>query len=380
MKVCIITLHRVKNYGSVLQAYATQVFFNDAGYETEFIDYYRENDTDTYAEKNLGQNIVNRLVNAKVHRRFHSILSNIVKKMLVPSMKINNYIFNSFVSNRLKCTEIKYFSYKELVDAVPNADAFCVGSDQVWNSIYNGGILPTYYLDFVQPEKIKFSFASSIGMDNLFETEQDEVQKKLLTFNFVSVREQSAIKMLKDIGITAKRIIDPTLLLPVNKWELLLNKSNIKYRYILVYTFGISKDAEKCIKQISNTLNLKVVRIGTQPYHKLKSGKVIINPSIEEYLTLFYYADYVITNSFHGTAFSVTFNKNFTVLLRDNFNYRILDFLELVNLQNRVYQGSDNSVCQQKINYKEVNLILDHERMLSRKYIDKVLGKINEND
>ena len=179
-KIDVITLHAVKNYGSVLQTFATQEKLRQLGCEVEVIDYWRAD--------NLDENLLS------LHANNHSFPLNIIARpILYPTVKRWETVFNGFLDRRISLTHKRYLSNDELLEDLPVADAYCTGSDQTWNSTLNGGILPAYYLDFVPNDKPKFSYAASIGNTSVDDSEASYLADKLSRYDMISVREQLSL-------------------------------------------------------------------------------------------------------------------------------------------------------------------------------------------
>ena len=339
LKISIITLQNISNYGSVLQAYASQFFFQSLGYQVEIVDYWRKNMID--------QNVAHDLIEQKDLKLKKYWCKNGLLKLIVEGflyLKIKNYArpFRKFVREKLITTSMIYTSYESLKINPPVADVYCVGSDQVWNSDWNGGFDPAFYLGYVPKGKEKIAFASSFGIEHISQQEEKCVKKYLTDFNLISVREKSAVNLLQNMGISGvKCILDPTLLITKEQWEILLDKKVAKKeKYILVYQLNDSDFFDQAVEEAEKMTSLKVIRLEYKKTNKL--GKHIVRPSVSEWITYFYNADYVITDSFHATAFSINFEKQFLDILPPQFGTRITNVLELFGLSDRKVVSLEN--------------------------------------
>lgn len=362
MKVSIITLHRVFNYGSVLQAYATQRIFEELGYKAEIIDYITEQRTNKRLYLGIPKHISNNPIKVLAYIPAHS-LSVILKKIT----------FGSFLK-RLNLTHEKYISYKDLKSNPPKADYYIAGSDQIWNSQYNEGVDGGFFLGFTNGMKI--SFASSFGKEKLDEWEIRKTKKYLSQFSAISVREDSAKQIVSQLGFSSECIIDPTLQISGKHWAKLASKRLIKDKYIiLMLLYQEDNGATEYAAKLAKKMNAKLVKISWEIKKPKDVDILMTHRSPADFLSLFYYADYVVTNSFHGLAFSINFNKQFSIFPRNEFNSRIDSLLRLTDLQNRMVHNPKNVVIMPRINYSIVNGRLQEERNKARSFITHALGK-----
>lgn len=221
MKIKIITLHRVYNYGSVLQAYATQKLIEKyTGADTEIIDYYSSFRTPkALIMSNGGYNGVLKIATYRIFHLFSILL------------KIKT--FGGFLNTKCKLTR-KYITFDDLLSSPPIADVYVTGSDQVWNSIYNRGIDKAFYLQFAPLISKKVSFVSSFGMAEIPENEKDETKKYLNEYSAISVREDEAVELIKNEGLkTPTWLIDPTLQLTKKDWLAISSKRLVREPYLI---------------------------------------------------------------------------------------------------------------------------------------------------
>ena len=292
MKVALITLHAIKNYGSVLQTLATQEIFKEYGCDVKLINYIREDSLD----KNL----------------LHTWCgSNPVKQIaMLPTLMKWKSVFNKFITQHFDLTEHVY-TYPEDFRKYPiDADIFCTGSDQVWNTGWNGGIIKSLFLDFVPDEKFRFAYAASFGKKTLAENEVKETKELIAKYNFISVREDYAKTMLQDYyGYkNAVHVVDPTLAYDGNFWRKYAPKSKIKGDYILIYNLNRSKEFDDYAIELSKRTGLPIYFLCRRYDQFVRPGKSILVPEVFEFITLIDNAKYVLTDSFHATAFSLNLN------------------------------------------------------------------------
>lgn len=365
-KIGIITFHTALNYGAVLQTYALQNFLNNTGMNNEVINYQCP-----YIEK--------------CYKPFHvsegKILNSIVRGILFGRIiKKKKKVFQEFVSNKLNISR-KYFTVKDLSEAKVQYCFFITGSDQVWSPI-SADFDIAYFLPFAADNQ-KYSYAASIGTTELTDEQIAELTKRINGFSVVSIRESSNQALLEKIDPTKEVMvhIDPTLLLSQADWCKLTVESIIKEPYLLIF------NVEKCInniqfaKKIASEQHLKIVYINERTMVKDKAIQYIQAPSPEMFLTLFANAEVVVTNSFHGTVFSLIFQKDFYVELdnKKQRNIRAEALLDMVHIQNREIEASYATDKFDSIDWLTVETVLNKERQQSLNYFQHICKLNAEN-
>lgn len=367
MKVDIITRHAIANYGSILQSYASQKIFEKLGYEAEIINYIpfeekTENLIKTYIKNSnfWNKNFLTRVTYSVLQKR------NIYKM---------NIRFDEFRKKMLNLTKTEYNNYEQLANNPPKADLYCSGSDQLWGKIGNQAYDKSYFLDFVSNESKCISYASSFGTKEISKELDKNINSLLKKYKGILVREKSAYDYLINKGFSnTKQVLDPTMLLDREEWEKLCVKNIEKKPYILIYQLHHNKNFNKFVKKIRKKLGIRIIRINTSKYFKFKPGKLVCLPSPNEFLTYIKNAELVLTDSFHGTVFSILFNKNFVDILPSITGTRINSILELFNLENRIINNYDRTeVAKEQINYNSINKKLDSERKKTIKKLKEIL-------
>lgn len=357
-KVSLITLQAIRNYGSVLQTFATQIFFETNGYEVEVVNFIRPDAVD----KNLLNTWTERDVGLKKYLK---------KAALIPTKKKWVHVFDKFLQNNVHLTHHVYIKNSDFEDYPIYADYYCVGSDQVWNSSWNKGIILPFYLNFAPKSKPKVAFASSFGKEYLDSKEEIEVKPLLEKFSSLSVRESSAIDILKSMGISgAEQLLDPTLLLDRTFWQKFASKRVIRQKYILVYQLNSNKEFDRYAFRYAKEHDMKLIRICTRYDQMIKNGKSIIIPEVREFVSLFMYADCIITDSFHGTAFSINLNRPFISIFPENFSTRIESILKLTNLNDRRLVNTRQNMSLSNIDFAYANKMLEMERKKAREFVE----------
>lgn len=364
MKIAVITLHHVRNYGSMLQTYATQRALSDLGHDVEIIDFIPKGLTlktgiDTIAARS------NPLV--RIVRKISAAVVFAVQQMSMIR----------FLKKNVSLTRKTYHNYTELKKAPPLADAYLSGSDQIWNT--QNANLPedilAYYLQFAPENAKRIAYASSIGKDAFSEEEKANVSHWLSSFKAIGVRESHGVQLLKDIGVNmATHVVDPTLLLDKEQWMAFCKrKSNPpKKPYIFVYNLNRNPEIKIYAKRLARKENLEIINFASTLDFVSGARNRLYNTA-HDFLYYLYHAKYVVTDSFHGTAFSINFSKQFVTFTAPKFNSRIHSILNLFGLQDRLLIKADaDADCQkvkEQIDRKTTNDILARERDKSKEFI-----------
>ena len=206
-KVTVITLQNIRNYGSVLQALATQKLFENMGCQVDFINYWRSDTTSLWKKacrlgegKGLARKLLQYIIQAPTHFR-------------------QKCVFESFINKHLHVQKQKVSTEQDFKSLPITSDIYCTGSDQTWNSGWNQGIIPGLFLDFVPDNVKKIAYAASIGKNEFEEWEKEETAKLVNRYAAISVREKSAVDALKQIGYkNAVHVLDPTLQMTREYW------------------------------------------------------------------------------------------------------------------------------------------------------------------
>ncbi len=365
MKVALITLHHVRNMGSLLQTYASIDILKKLGHSVEVIDFIPKGLT-------LCEGI-------KTIKKSPNILWNTIRYMGAALVfSIRQIVMIKFLQKFVPLSSKTYKTYLELKQNPPEADVYVCGSDQIWNTQNSNAEddINAYYLAFVPAHKKKISYSSSIGKTEFSEIEAQWVQQELKSFSKISVRESHAVKLLNSIGVSnVVHVLDPTMLLTADDWRQCFElPQHDKKGYIFVYNLNRNWQLEETARMLAKEKNLKVVKFKDALGFKNGTRNFLYNTPID-FLHYLSNADYVLTDSFHGTVFSIIFNKIFVTFPVERFNSRIESLLKLFNLSDRLANGSGNFVTRidSPINYAEVNKILVQEREKSLLFLKQAI-------
>ena len=360
-KVGIITIHKSHNYGAVLQAFATQRIFNSIGCETQFIDYEttKSKQDKLFLRLDLSFNAIK-----------HNI-RNILHPLLFLKRRKN---FENFISNHLNIGEKQYNSQN--IEHLKNAeyDVIVTGSDQTFNLILKGACnerVP-YLLPFEFSGK-KVSFSSSLGDNvNEFTPEHKDILKRYLRdYDALSVREKSGADFIESlIGKRPQETFDPTLTLTKSEWDLVASQEKNKNgKYILFYTVVSAPWVVEYVKKISEQTGLKV--LAAHPRNQFEIGckfKRVCDGGPAEFINYIKNAEYVLTTSFHGTVFSMIYQKPFYSFVLGNA-VRINGLLNKAELEHRIVTSEKSAE----------KLLLENDDLINAKNFLKDAREININ-
>lgn len=364
-KVGIVTEHRARNFGSCLQAYALQESLRLLGVETKIIDYRPQ-----AIEDSFGIFIKDLYFQAKDN--FISLISFWIKTVIFsPKRFQREKNFQKFRNQYFSLTNEK-FDDSNINDNNLDFDFFFYGSDQIWNPKITKGLCPAYFgIPFKSnPNSIHASYAASIGINNL--DGYDAIfQEYLMNLDYISVREKSAKELLSKLTIKPIDVVlDPTLILPENYWKNIIHEVPER-NYILVYSLKIDNNLINYVKRISEEKKMSVVFFDLRKrYGKRSISHYTANPA--DFLSYVNKAEYVITNSFHGTVFSIIFRKKFVCIPMEGTSSRMVNLLELLEMTDRLFNLNVN--IDNKIDYEKIHNQLDIYRNQSISYLKKVLA------
>ena len=347
MDIYVSTIIDSYNYGTVLQAVATKDVLSVYG-KPLFIDYCRFDWTSRG------------LRHIYLRDKHHNLAINLVRYCLaLPNLGKNKQIFRSFIERQLDLVDSTPYLEGGSFDA---AAAYCVGSDQTWNEELNKGIDPVYTLMHVPQSMKKFSFSASFGRPSIPEREVAMMEPLLEQFSAISVRESSSVKILNDMGIKGGVALkDPVLLCRPQLWhELSAGVPKAVQPYILIYMLNENPRMVEYAKILSSSKGIPVRIIRFNRTKPVPSGcEAIYQPSPEQWVASFRDAKYVVTDSFHGTCFSILFQKPMIVFNPPRYSIRLADVLKDFGLADRRVADDESPsqirIANDSINWEHVN-------------------------
>lgn len=371
MKIDMITLHRAQNYGSVLQAFALQKKMEEIGHEVRVLDYHPER----YTNKGWLRRLKNKSPKFK-----NPFILFVAKIMIYPSYLRKGWVFNTFLNKYMNLTRFK-FDTNEVAKQLKmkEADAYCTGSDQVWNSFWNEGVEKALFLDFVPKNKLIFSYAASIGLSELPIDEVDIIRLLLDKYEYLSVREDTGVKILHELGRTDTiQCLDPTLLMTKEEWSYYADDRYEGEQYILTYNLHHDLEVDRYAFTLSRKYGIPIWNISYNWHDFIRKGHLCWCPSVEKFLGLIKYARFVIADSFHATVFSIIFERQFVTITPEVASSRVSSILNLLGISERnLCKFVDTSIIETPIDYQSVKRRLLYERQISMNYLRMVTASKN---
>lgn len=363
-RIGIITYHNGSNYGAALQAFALQEYLGTIYNDVKIINY------DNYF-------ISKGLRRIRWGRKPFDLYCTFIDVFSYEQNKKKVENFQKFFQNKYRLTQV--FTREELKTSGAGVDICVSGSDQIWNPNLRG-FLDDIYLGCIEGVMNRLSYASSFG-NYRFENEQANgvLMRELRNFDGVTVRE-NANALFEKIGINARNVIDPTLLLDKKEWgkRLGIRDCIIGQAYLLIYPMTESDSIIKYGKEVAALRGLRPVVIGNY-LKQLKGVTYIRDAGPLEFVNLFFFAEYVVTNSFHGTAFSINFEKNFISVLNKKSPERAVQLLNATGLSTRLVNGYQSYNLSDLIDddFSRAREYLSKERKWARKYLSMYVGTKN---
>lgn len=367
MKIAVITRHAISNYGSLLQAIATQRIIENLGHSCEIIDYIRTDESCTRQEHTL--------LNRKAQWNSNPLKKAVYLAIRLPESVAAGVRFGKARKKYLKLSQ-RYSCLDDLKNNPPAADVYMTGSDQVWGPVADGSYDSAYCLSFTENKKI--AYAASFGHSQITPELQKYYQQWLSMYDHVAVREDSAVQFLGEIGIAAQQVLDPTLVLTAEDWHSLV-KPIKEGKYVLVYQLHNNKRLCRYAQAVAKAKGLPLIRISAS-FHQISwGGKFLWCPDLSTFLSYIKNAECLITDSFHGTAFAINFNTPFVeVMPNNNTGTRNVSILKLTNLSDRILQDEqDVGLANKEIDFSYANEILKAERIRSLAILQKMIADKN---
>lgn len=378
-RIGIITIVKVNNYGAELQAYATQRMLILLGYYVELIDYVYYKSWN-FKDSQMSRSLIPIRLRGHLMYWIKYRLINMVVSIILPlvngAVRRRKERFELFHKNNSRFSN-RYGSMDELYENAPDYDIYMTGSDQVWNPFAFSNIEP-YFLTFAPKGKRKVSYAASLGVNEIPNKLKDKYRQWLGNYDFISLREENGRNYIKQILKTdVEWVIDPTLLLGKREWMKVSEiYPNIPEHYVLIYQLANSITIENLALRIGEEKGIPVYRICKRAYCVRETASIsnILDAGPSEFISLIANADYLITNSFHGTAFAINFSIPFytVVSATKKNNCRMESLLSLVNLKKRLLKDDvavNNIDITTEVNFTYVQELLQKEREKSEEYL-----------
>ena len=350
MKIALITYHYSNNHGAVMQSYALCRFLREEGHDVEVIDIRQAEGT------NL------------------NIFGRVIKKLLV------DYRIRRNQKRYFPPLTKRYMSVDELRANPPEADCYMVGSDQVWNPNISGNLRMAYFLDFGNDKTKRASYASSFGLSEWPLKEEKTIQEIstcLHRFNALSVREKEGKEICKSVfGVNADIVLDPTFL---NESYPEFVKRSKQQNILVCYKINKTDDFWQYTPQLANRLGMPVTILN---YNYPKKGyRYCFPPSVNTWMKKMASAGFILTDSFHGVAFSIINKRQFVAILNHNGrDSRLINLITSLGLEDRMFDSVGEALkaepWKKAIDYDTVQPKLDRLREHSISFLRHAL-KLN---
>lgn len=361
MKICIITCNRANNYGARLQAYALWRHLTDQGHDVRVIDYCPPY-LDFYT------------------RLFYNPGTDLKEwvKLVVRYSERRCYVtkfghMQQFSCTKTTLTPVIYKSIEELRADPPEADIYIAGSDQIWNTTFTNGRDPAFYLDFGDRHTRRISYAASFATPEIADGFSDFVAGNLSRFDAISVREVSGLNITDKLGIAAEICCDPAFLLDRSQWDEINADIKAARPYVFVYDFERSREVKEVAKRIARERGLKIYTVSNHPLRYGDRDYSDCAPG--QFVRLIRNADCVVSNSLHGTIFSLIYGKDFFVVDRaDGLNVRMHDLMHRYGLDQRlIIPSADRATLLSNIDYTPILPMLESDIYESKKWLSSQL-------
>ncbi len=357
IKATIVTFHCVANYGAMLQAVAMNKLFENYFNEVDVLDYRPKCITENY--------------NLFYTKRIKGFIASVLN---VPTNIIKKRRFKKFMEENMRLTPTFFQAEKISVDS----DVLILGSDQIWNLDVTKGVDETYFGKLPYGGQYVIPYAASIGKDAINEKEVETYKILLNSVSNIGVRERKAQSMLrrifpdKNIDVT----IDPTLMVDVSVWNHLEKKISLPDKYVLIFSLNGYDKTYATAEEIAIKRGISVIEVLGRNIDFLDKRKhrklATLGP--REFLYAIHHADVVVTDSFHGTAFSIIYQRDLRVIPHKTRGARMIELLKAIHAENRLVVD-DTKITYEKIQWTEENLrLLEGLKIHSFRFINNAVN------
>lgn len=369
MKICILTQPLRTNYGGLLQAYALQTVFKRMGHEVVVDRYGAKEPTMSFGKRSIyfTYHILQRFVlRNKRYNPFNYLFTSFKRPDQFNRKRVAVHT-DRFIDNHIDTIDFFQGRPTPSKEVLDQFDALVVGSDQTWRPCYS--YIPAYFLDFTSDKPVKrIAYAASFGVDNwtLSPATTKLCAKLAKQFDAISVREDSGVALCRTyLGVDAVHLLDPTLLLEKEDYLQLMEteeKTGIGEKRMMCYILDRSPEKHDIIRRVSTELGLTPFEIMPDEEETTTGEGALtgVYPAVSEWINGFCKAEFVVTDSFHGTVFALIFNKPFVVMLNPQRGAsRFTSLLRIFHLENRVLSSSEELTGDhlQPVDYASVNQI-----------------------
>ena len=373
MKIAILTLPILTNYGGILQAYALQSALKSMGHDAWLLNRRRN----PISNRDFFKNYLKKIIKKVLLKRDTIVLK---ETKIAEIEKIISQNSQTFIDKYIQPQTEKYYSSKQLEEAIKyNFDAYIVGSDQVWRPEYS--YINDYFFEFLSNNNTvkKIAYAASFGVNNWIIPDTQKCRKLAQKFSAISVRENSGVKLCEEyLKVGATHVLDPTMLLSKDDYiaNLHLNEIECSKGDLLHYFLDMNDEKQDLLDSVSKKLALTPFAVNSQTEDHYASIDKRVAPPVEQWLKGFVDAKFILTDSFHACVFSIIFNKPFLVYGNiDRGMARFESLLFKLGLEERLVT-SERLFDMEKlndINWEIVNQKLEEEKEFSINFLKNAL-------
>lgn len=357
MLVGICTVHYAHNYGAMLQAYALKTYVESMGHKAVMIDRRRHLLTKWSPKSFFRSTFKEKILYLKY-----------LYKWYIPKYKRLHNREKNFEYFRKKYLDTVSYNINDKFDLI------IYGSDQIWSKFEYGFDKLWWGIEGPSSEK-KISYAVSMGVLDISENDYPFINKALHSFSAISVREDDLFQELYKIYEIKEKIqknIDPVFLLSNEEWKKIIKPNQINKPYILFYDFQLDTDTTKLVREIAKSKNLIIIRLTDGVVEVTNDKNYKVDAGTLDFISLIYHADFVVSSSFHGVAFSILFNKQFVV--RQVWNKeRVRSLLRKLCIESRAISNYEEYLTLNEIDYSMVNSLLRMEIVRSYEFLNKYI-------
>lgn len=360
-KVGIVTIHKINNYGAALQAYALNRYIRAMGHDAKTIDFRTYRVAESY----------------KLFRPLESkmdLARNLQSLLFAGKLRKRKTRFDRFLEQKVPMTDGAWYSNEELKSAALDFDTYITGSDQVWNT-HCLNYDDAFILEFAHGRGERISYAASLGADSIHPNMQDRFCRELADYKAISVREEDAVDIIAPLASKETiHVCDPVMLLTPEQWREAAAGPLMKKPYIFFYHVkGDIPGMREYLRNLSKKTGMSVVAVTMNLREMLYPNVKCYDAGPCEFLSLIEHADYVVTNSFHATAFSLIFRKKLMVFTPHGAGpSRLTSILATAGLMDRVWDKGCSPI-ETEIDYDQVWTQLTPFVAQSKKFLEKNL-------
>ncbi|KAA6327268.1 hypothetical protein EZS27_023728 [termite gut metagenome] len=359
MKIGIITYHRSHNYGAVLQAYALKTYIGALGHDVQIVDYWPGYHNNMYA-----------MVDWSLFKNFR--IRGCIRLLL-------KFPFIYFRKKRRRNLFIKFIDTYLLSSSIGQTnelyDIVVYGSDQIWrcqNTLAFKGYNEIYFGNEKIKAKKKITYSASMGIINSKDYDIKFLSKVLNNFKAISVRERDLVDFIQPLtSLVVVHTLDPVFLLSIAEWQKMSSPRQYAKPYILLYNLQGNEKTSHIAQRLKQSLRIPIISIiGPIPFLNKPNEESVVGP--KEFISWISYAEYVITSSFHGVAFSILMEKQFYVFQEVNLS-RVKSLLSMAGIENRFITDISTVVKLESIDYLLVREKINIAKLFSMEYLKKEL-------